>query len=118
MRMYPEGGHASVGQKRWELEWYVMKRDVAAKLEAGGDFDPDNDQYAEVEYFPEAEHEQARRRAQQICDEWNQRGLTFAIVTVQEQEAEWFEERYYLGHWINVGEPEYFDEPQPKEAAA
>ena len=116
MRMYPGGGYASIGQKRWEVEWFVMKQDVRAKLQNGGDLDPDNDQYAQVEYFPFEQHEAARQRAQKVCDEWNQRNLAHAIVTVQEQVAEWFDEDRGIGEWVNVGETEYFDEPSERAA--
>lgn len=110
-RIYPEGGTANINDRRWEVEWYVMKTGVGERLKRGDDFDPDNDQYAAFETFPFEAHEKARARAQQLCDDWDALNMPMAIVTVQEQVCRWFERDMNLAEWESIGEAEYFDEP-------
>ena len=117
-RIYPEGGTANIGDRRWEVEWWVLKPGVTERIDNGDDFNPDADQYAEVEFYAFDNHEAAQQRAQQVCDEHDQRNLSMAIVTVQEQQCDWFERDMSLAEWINVSEAEYFDEPHEKVVAA
>jgi hypothetical protein len=105
-RVYPEGGTANIGDKRLEIEWWVFTKDALRNY--------DSDQIAHVEYFPIIKYDVACHRAQQICDEWDERHMPFAVVTLQEQVCEWFEQDMNLAQWANVGEAETFDTPKEK----
>lgn len=117
-RVYPGGGTANVGDKRLEVEWWVFTKDALKRYDKPDfEFSYDSDQIALVEYFPIDKRERAADRAQQICDEWDERHMPFAVVTLQEQVCEWFEQDMNLAQWTNVGEAETFDTPNEKTNA-
>jgi hypothetical protein len=114
-RVYPEGGYADIGERRLEIEWWVFTKDALKRYDKPDfEFNYDSDQIAHVEYFPVSERDTACRRAQQICDEWDERHMPFAVVTLQEQVCDWFERDMKLAEWVNVGEAESFDIPKEK----
>ena len=116
-RIYPEGGTANIGDRRIEVEWYVFTKDALRRYDKPDfEFNYDSDQYACVEYFPVDKIEEARARAQQICNEWEQRHMPFAVVTLQEQMVDWFERDMNLAEWDNVGEAESFDSPEAQQS--
>lgn len=117
-RIYPEGGTANIGDKRLEIEWWVFTKDALKRYnDPDYEFNYDSDQIAHVEYFPTTQRDLARQRAQQICDEWDERHMPFAVVTLQEQVCDWFEREMNLAEWVNVGEAESFDTPKEKANA-
>ena len=111
-RVYPEGQNANMGDKRLEVEWWVFTKDALKRYDKPDfEFNYDSDQIAHVEHFPVTERAAAEVRAQQICNEWDERHMPFAIVTIQEQVVDWFERDMNLAEWVNVGEAETFDTP-------
>lgn len=117
-RIYPEGGTANIGDKRLEVEWWVFTKDALKRYnDPDFEFNYDSDQIAHVEYFPVTRRDAAEARAQQICDEWDERHMPFAVVTLQEQVVEWFERDMNLAAWENVGAAESFDSPKEKANA-
>lgn len=117
-RIYPEGGSANIGDKRLEIEWWVFTKDALKRYDKPNfEFNYDSDQIAHVEYFPIDKIDVARARAQQICNEWDERHMPFAVVTLQEQVVDWFERDMNLAQWENVGDAESFDEPQGRADA-
>lgn len=111
-RIYPEGGYANIGDKRLEIEWYVFTKDAIRRYNNPDfEFNYDSDQIAHVEYFPVTQRDAAGARAQRICNEWDERHMPFAVVTLQEQVCDWFERDMNLAEWVNVGEAETFDTP-------
>lgn len=114
-RVYPEGGTANIGDRRLEVEWWVFTKDALKRYgDPDFEFNYDSDQIAHVEYFPVDKIEDARNLAQQICDEWDERHMPFAVVTIQEQVCDWFVQEHNLVQWENVGEQENFDTPREK----
>lgn len=111
-RIYPEGGFASIGDRRLEVEWWVFTKDAQKRYnDPDFEFNYDSDQIAHVEHFPADQRNAAESRAQQICNEWDERHMPFAVVTLQEQVVDWFERDMNLAEWVNVGESESFDTP-------
>lgn len=108
-RIYPEGGYANIGDKRWELEYYTMRPGAALEIEQGRDFDPDADTICHAIHFKYSDHEAARSKAQEILNAYEKYLLAFGQVTVIEQRVDWFVEENNLAEWQSVGEPEYFD---------
>lgn len=111
-RIYPEGGNANIGDRRLEVEWWVFTKDALKRYDKPDyEFDYDRDQIAHVEHFPVTKREAAEARAQQICNEWDERHMPFAVVTLQEQVVDWFVQEDNVAEWINVGDAETFDTP-------
>lgn len=118
-RIYPEGGFANIGDRRLEIEWWVFTKDALKRYDKPDfEFNYDSDQIAHVEYFPVTKREAAESRAQQICNEWDERHMPFAVVTLQEQVCEWFVQEDNVASWENVGDAEYFDTPVEAHAHA
>ena len=101
--IYEERTWGQLGQRRWIAEWYAIKPQAKARIDADPDHEIDWDRDLLCETVAAKTKEAAIAKARAILES----GRAFCgSVLVNEQVVDWMCEEDRVGTWENVGESE------------